>query len=187
VICLKKLKIVLSVIAFAAMLVAAVFAYNFLSERADFYENIVETENDFERAPDFLMENAQGNEIRLSDFQGKPVVLNFWTTWCPACVTETPHFENLYSEMGDEIQILKVNLIGSRGETREHAEAFMQERGYTLPLHFDTFGEGSQTFGVRRIPITFFITPDGYIAATSQGTVDEQTLRSGVDLITIKN
>ncbi|MCL2224682.1 MAG: TlpA family protein disulfide reductase [Defluviitaleaceae bacterium] len=179
----KKISTVLAIIVFAALLGAAFFAYNALYESAYIPESTAETIAEHHGLPlaaDFAMEDAYGNEVRLSDFRGQPVVLNFWTTWCPSCVRETPHFENLYQEQGDEIKILKVNLIGSRGETRESVDAFMYAGGYTLPLYFDTEREGARAYNITTIPATFFITADGYLATTIHGSVTETTLAHGV-------
>jgi len=141
-----------------------------------------EYEEPIPQAPDFAMYDMYGNEVRLSDFFGKPIVLNFWTTWCPACVTEMPHFEWLHDELGDEIHILKVNLPDdNRGETRERVEQFITDNSYTFPIYFDT-GEGAMVYGVRGIPVTFFIDADGYAAAMAQGPVDEDSLRRGLEL-----
>lgn len=187
----KQIKAVFGILSFVVLLGAAFFAYNTLSDNTDISENIigniVGAENivsDMQRAPDFAMEDAMGNEVRLSDFLGQPVVLNFWATWCPNCVLETPYFEALYQEMGGDVQILKVNLIGSRGETRSAVNSFMDTGNYTLPLYFDIYGDGAQAFSIRFIPATFFITPEGYIASNVQGAINETTLRNGIDMIT---
>ena len=134
------------------------------------------------QAPDFTMHDMYGNEVRLSDFFGKPIVLNFWTTWCPACIVEMPYFEWLHEEMGSEIHILKVNLPSeTRGETRERVEQFIADNEYGFPVYFDT-GEGAMAYGVRSIPVTFFIDADGYAVAQAQGPVNEDTLRRGLEM-----
>ncbi|MCL2376786.1 MAG: TlpA family protein disulfide reductase [Defluviitaleaceae bacterium] len=182
----KQIKAILGLLAFAVLLGAAFFAYNVLLDITDAPANIAEAhdiEGNLQRARDFIMEDAMGNEVRLSDFLGQPVVLNFWATWCPNCVLETPYFEALYHEVGNEVKILKVNLIGSRGETRSDVEAFMEAGGYTLPIYFDTTGDGALSYNVMFIPVTFFITAQGYLAATSQGMANEDILRQGIEII----
>ena len=89
------------------------------------FEAPVPTPNPLERAPDFVVFDEDGNEVRLSDFLGEPVVLNFWTTWCPSCVRETPYFQQLYTEMGTGVRVLKVNLLDGRRETRQAVDDFM--------------------------------------------------------------
>ena len=141
-----------------------------------------ENEEPQPQAPDFTMHDMYGNEVRLSDFFGKPIVLNFWTTWCPACIVEMPYFEWLYEELGSEIHILKVNLPNeTRGETRERVEQFIADNEHGFPVYFDT-GEGAMVYGVRGIPVTFFIDAGGYAVAQAQGPVNEDTLRRGLEL-----
>ena len=179
----KQVKAILGGILFAAAITAAFFAYNMLLDRAYVPESIAEVQRDAQLAPDFTMEDELGNEIRLSDLRGKPVILNFWASWCPSCVVETTYFEALYREMEDDIHILKVNLIGSRGETRSHVDAFMREGGYTFPLFFDALQEGSRVYRVSQIPVTFFIDAEGYLLAHALGPVDGSILQAGLELI----
>ena len=140
-----------------------------------------EYEEALPQAPDFAMQDMYGNEVRLSDFFGKPIVLNFWTTWCPSCVREMPYFEQLYQEMGGEIHVLKVNLLDGTRETRETVDRFRDGNDYTFPIYFD-LGEGAIEYGVRHIPVTFFINADGYAVAQAQGAVDEDNLWRGLEM-----
>jgi len=181
----KQVKAILGVILFAAAITAAFFAYNMLLDRAYVPESIAEVQRDAQLAPDFTMEDELGNEIRLSDLRGKPVILNFWASWCPSCVVETTYFEALYREMEDDIHILKVNLIGSRGETRGHVDAFMREGDYTFPVFFDTLQDGSRAYHFAQFPLTFFISAEGYLVAHAFGAVNAGVLQSGLDLIMV--
>jgi len=143
--------------------------------------NTSDNDSDSLLAPDFAMYDIDGNLVRLSDFAGRPVVLNFWTTWCPACVRETPYFQQLYDEMGDEIYILKVNLLDGRRETREQVDNFMAAGGYSFPIYFDE-GDGAIYYNVRSIPVTFFIDAQGYAVASVTGMVNEDVLQRGLEL-----
>lgn len=134
-------------------------------------------------APDFTMLDAYDNEVRLSDFFGKPIVLNFWTTWCPACVREMPYFLELFEEDDEDIHILKVNLLDGVRETRETVDRYMSENGYSFPLFFDAMSEASRAYGIRGIPVTFFICAEGYLVAQISGAVNENSLRQGLDAI----
>jgi len=132
-------------------------------------------------APDFALHDAYGNELRLSDFFGKPIVLNFWTTWCPSCVREIPYFDALYADMGEEVHIIKVNLPSAR-ETRQAVDDFMEAGGHNFPLFFDA-GDGAIEYAVRFIPMTFFIDAMGRVGAYTQGAVNEEILASGLAMI----
>lgn len=192
----KKVKAILGVAIFAVLIAAAAFAYGRLSDIAPAPDNLApivpdnpeQTSPDdpaeYERpeAPDFTMLDQDGNEVRLSDFFGKPVVLNFWATWCPSCVQESPYFESIYREMGGEIHIVKVNLLDGQRETRAEVDRFMADNEYTFPIYFDVTGEAAGAYGIHFIPVTFFIDADGRLAARAQGAVDEQALRDGIDM-----
>ena len=111
------------------------------SEETDSGENAAET------APDFTMTDASGEEVKLSDFFGKPVILNFWASWCDPCKSEMPHFEDAYQKYGEDINFVIVNLTDGARETVEAASDFIEEQGYTFPLYFDTNTEGAVTYG----------------------------------------
>ena len=147
------------------------------SENTDSGETTVET------APDFTMTNASGEEVKLSDFFGKPVVLNFWASWCGPCKSEMPHFEDAYQKYGEDINFVIVNLTDGVRETVENASDFIEEQGYTLPLYFDTNTEGDVTYGTYSIPVTYFIGADGVPVAQANGALDAATLQKGLDMI----
>lgn len=147
------------------------------SEETDSDENAAET------APDFTMTNASGEEVKLSDFFDKPVVLNFWASWCGPCKSEMPHFEDAYQKYGEDINFVIVNLTDGARETVENASDFIEEQGYTFPLYFDTNTEGAMTYGTYSIPVTYFIGADGVPVAQANGALDAATLQKGLDMI----
>lgn len=147
------------------------------SEETDSGENAAET------APDFTMTDASGEEVKLSDFFGKPVILNFWASWCGPCKSEMPHFEDAYQKYGEDINFVIVNLTDGARETVEAASDFIEEQGYTFPLYFDTNTEGAVTYGTYSIPVTYFIGADGVPVAQANGALDAETLQKGLDMI----
>lgn len=147
------------------------------SEETDSGENAAET------APDFTMTDASGEEVKLSDFFDKPVVLNFWASWCGPCKSEMPHFEDAYQKYGEDINFVIVNLTDGARETVENASDFIEEQGYTFPLYFDTNTEGAMTYGTYSIPVTYFIGADGVPVAQANGALDAATLQKGLDMI----
>ena len=135
-------------------------------------------------APDFTVYDRDNNEVHLSDFVGKPVVLNFWASWCVPCQGEMPDFDEVYTELGEEVQFLMVNMTTSTRESLENAVAFIDEQGYTLPVFYDLDGDAAATYGVYSLPTTYFIDAGGYGVAQATGAIDRETLEKGIGMIT---
>lgn len=133
-------------------------------------------------APDFVVFDAAGNEVRLSDRIGKPVVLNFWASWCGPCRMEMPEFQQKYLELGDEVQFLMINLTDGARETVEGAAAFIASQGYTFPVFYDTQENAANAYGIYSIPTTVFIDAQGHAIAMARGAIDADTLQRGIDL-----
>ena len=132
-------------------------------------------------APDFTAYDADGNAVQLSDYFGKPLVLNFWASWCGPCKSEMPAFQQAY-EQEDGVQFLLVNMTGGR-ETQADAEALLEEEGYTFPVLFDLDLDAAITYGVAALPTTYFLDAEGNLVAWAQGAINEQTLQQGLEMI----
>ena len=134
-------------------------------------------------APDFTVYDIDGDAVSLSDFIGKPVIINFWASWCGPCKMEMPEFEEKFNELGGDIQFLMVNLTDGNRETRETAISYIEESGYTFPVYFDTDQDAAYTYGVYSIPSTYFIGADGSAVAMAQGSIDGSVLDQGISMI----
>ena len=147
---------------------------------ADTTQKAEEPENP---APDFTMVDANGKEVKLSDLRGKPVILNFWASWCIYCVQEMPDFEEYYKIYGDDIHFVMLNTL-TDGETVSSAKKFISDKGYTFPVYFDEDGLASYTYGAYSgIPLTYFIDANGSLVAHCPGMLNADILKQGIDMI----
>ena len=174
----KKCTWPLAALLLVGLLIGASVLYRHLSESQPAPEQLAQetTEGDYIAAPDFTVYDGEGNPAKLSDCLGKPVVLNF-------CKQELPDFQRVYNEMGEDVQFLMVNMTDGIQETREKAEAFLEDKSYTLPVFFDTEFSAVRAYGVTALPCTYFIDAQGHLITYAAGAIDEETLRRGIGLI----
>ncbi len=142
-----------------------------------------ETDGQVDTTPDFSILDADGNEVKLSDFFGTPIVLNFWASWCPPCKAELPDFEEACKKYEGKVVFLMVNLTDGQRETVEEAKDFVASQGYTFPVYFDTKYEAAYTYGVSSIPQTYFINADGSLEARATGMISASQLEQGIGMI----
>ena len=190
----KKVFLVL-VLALVLVLVGATVLYDQLSGMADpeqlmpqgteptTPEGTEPTQVALPKAPDFTVYDADGKAVKLSDYFGKPIVLNFWASWCGPCQMEMPDFQEKYLELGDEIQFLMVNATGGR-ETVESAKSFLAGTEYTFQVLFDVDADASAAYSVYYLPTTYFIDAQGHLIARATSAIDAETLQRGIDMIT---
>ncbi|MEX2462500.1 MAG: thiol-disulfide oxidoreductase ResA [Paenibacillaceae bacterium] len=118
-----------------------------------------------ELAPDFMVTDLEGKEIKLSDYRGKGVLLNFWGSWCAPCLSEMPRMNEAYRAGIPGTEILTVNV----GETRGTVEQFVHEHNLVFPVLIDPSGRAAESYRVNGLPSTFLIDGDGRIASIMTG------------------
>ena len=130
-------------------------------------------------APDFTVLDWDGNEVKLSDYTGKPIVLNFWANWCGPCQMEMPEFNNKYEELGGEVTFLMVHV----GADVDAGKEKVTEGGYAFPVVFDKDSQAAAIYGVSAFPTSFFIDKEGNLQAYYVGAMDANLLQQGIDMI----
>lgn len=174
----NKVWIIIAV-ALVAMIILVAVLYPKLSEK-----NAADSKPDntdsgaIVQAADFTVYDSEMNKVKLSDYFGKPIIINFWTTWCGPCKSELPTFDAMYKKYGDEVVFIMINLTDGYNDTVSGVKEFVSEGGYSFPVYYDTKYDASNTYGVRSIPETVFINADGSLYETRIGVVSEVVLEN---------
>lgn len=121
------------------------------------------------KAPDFTLKNLDGQEVTLSSFVGKIVLLNFWATWCIPCRKEMPAIDTLYQEFKDEgLVVLAIDYQ----ETSDKIKAFLEETKVSFPILLDSEGKTTKDYGVRGLPTSYLIDKEGFLIGWTLGDRD---------------
>ena len=132
-------------------------------------------------ARDCAFVGEDDERISLFDYLGTPVLLHFWNGEGEAELAELQALERAYREYGEQIVFLPIHTQGA--QTRSEAEAFFRRESLALPLFFDEDGSAIEAYGKPQAPVTYFIDAEGFIAASSTGSIDEDTLLFGLSLL----
>ncbi len=166
----KKI-LIISTIFFIALIVGGVT----LMGSTDLSVSLASSTNSNE-APDFKLASLSGEEIRLSDFRGKPVVLNFWASWCGPCREESPILGSAAKKYEQDIEFLGVAV----NDSEDKVKTFSRRSGMDYPIGLDN-GSIADAYRVNGIPATFFIDGNGQIADTWVGAISEEELTSRIE------
>ena len=129
------------------------------------------------QATDFTLPSLAGEEIRLSNYRGSVVFLNFWETWCAPCRVEMPDFATFLAEQNEDSPLALFTING--GQNAEQIHEFYADLGIEpLPTLLDTDGEITALYGVMQLPQTFILDPDGVARARILGILDLEKMRS---------
>ncbi len=131
-------------------------------------------------APDFSLTTFKGTTISLEDLRGKPIVINFWASWCPPCRVEAPLLERTWRAYKNRgLIFLGVNIQ----DRKEDALNFIREFGITYPNGPDPTGEISIDYGVSGLPVTFFVSSKGEVVRRWVGAVEKSVLSGSIEEI----
>ena len=128
-------------------------------------------------APDFTVYDEEGNAYKLSDFYGKPIILNFWASWCGPCCAELPYFQETYDKYGDQINFLFINLTDGETETIEAAKVILKKFKLSIPVYYDTDYVTVSEYKISAIPLTIVLDAEGYITITHVGSMTRGSLK----------
>ena len=121
---------------------------------------------DHTAAPDFDLKTPDGGRVRLSDFRGKPLIVNFWATWCPPCRAEMPSLQRAWEQLkGEAIGVIAINV----GEDAETIAQFTDKSPVTFPMPMDLQSRVVQAWPVRGLPTTFVVDSEGRLAYLATG------------------
>jgi len=123
-------------------------------------------------APDFQLQNLDGQTISLGNLRGKPVLINFWATWCGPCRGEMPYIQEIYEEWTNKgLVVLTINM----GESSSKAEEFRQSYNLSFTVLLDAKQDVAQKYNIQYIPTTFFLDKDGIIQDKVIGAFQNKT------------
>lgn len=130
-------------------------------------------------APDFTLTQIAGGETSLSEFRGRPVLVNFWATWCKPCRTEMPEIVSAYrAHRGDGLEVLAVNLTDQ--ESLKDVRKFVSEFDIPFSVLLDRKGTVRRLYGLRGVPTSVFIDSAGIVRMINPGPVSKRALERGL-------
>lgn len=133
-----------------------------------------------DKAPDFELVDLQGNDHKLSDYEGQGVFLNFWGTWCKPCAKEMPAMDRQYDAFKDQgVQVLAVNIAQSEFEVN----SFAKQYGLSFPVVIDKTKSVMTAYNIRPLPTTVLVNPDGKIQRIITGEMTEQDIEGFMEEI----
>ncbi|MGD7044829.1 peroxiredoxin family protein [Jeotgalibacillus proteolyticus] len=131
-------------------------------------------------APEIELKTLEGETVRLSDYRGQRVFVNFWATWCPPCRAEMPDMQKLYEEQEVPVEILAVNLTDSEND-EEGVSQFVTDFGLSFPILMDVEAETANTYQVRGVPVSYMIDQEGRISFVAPGAMNHDMMIQEVE------
>ncbi|WP_273835659.1 redoxin domain-containing protein [Guptibacillus sedimenti] len=136
-----------------------------------------------DQAADFTLETMEGKEVSLSDYEGQPVFLNFWATWCPPCEEEMPDIQQFSDEYGEEVAVLSVNFTKFE-PNKEAIPKFVESHNLTFPILMDREGKvGENLYQVISMPTSFMIDREGVIRQKRVGPLTLKDMEGWLDQV----
>lgn len=189
----NKIKLIISIAIAVLVFVSIYFLYNNLSKNNAPQTQLMTPQSNTQtdknnskdkqnktKAPDFTVVDENDKEVKLSDYFGKPIVLNMWASWCGYCIDEMPYFQDAY-ESEKDVQFIMLNMTS--GDNIYEARKVLRENNFTFPVLYDVKSEAAIAYGANALPMTFFIDKDGYVVTYASGALSKEALNKGIEMI----
>ena len=191
-------KFIIYLICFVILIIGAKLGYDYLTQNYEhefpnndnwveisgdmILDDVVSGEHIEEIYPaiDFEVLNESGEKVKLSSYFGKPIVVNFWASWCGPCKAEITEFIDAYKKYGEEVEFLMVNLTDGQTDTVESVKEFVTKNKYDFPLYFDTEYSATNAYQIYSIPQTLFVDEKGNIQNLYIGMIDGRVLEKEI-------
>jgi len=134
-------------------------------------------------APEITLNNLNGQTVKLSNYRGKVVILNFWASWCPPCKSEMPELDKAAREFasGSDAVLVSVNLTDGSRETVDKATNYIADNKYSMIVLLDTQSRAANAYNITSIPATYIMDKQGVIVNTIVGPTTQKTLNDYVN------
>ncbi len=136
-------------------------------------------------APDFALKTLDGKTIRLSEYRGKPVLVNFWATWCGPCRAEFPDFQKAWTDNADKLVIIGVNNTTTDDKTQ--IPAFLDEYGITFPVVLDESGDTAKAYNILGLPTSVFVDRNGTVNEVFTGPLNKAYIEAKLGELQLVN
>lgn len=184
---MNKKGLLITIICFVGFLAIAYIGYNSLSP--SYSQKNIDSQGDTsqskdsnnssskDKEKDFVVYDENLNKVKLSDYIGKPVVVNFWASWCPPCKKEMPLFNELSSKYKkDKLTVLMIDMTDGQRETINTAKKFISDNNYNMNVLYDKDSTAAINYNIESIPRTLFIDKNGYIIKDQIGEITKEEL-----------
>lgn len=159
------------------VLVVALLGYGLLNE-----DSTPKSPLEGKAAPEFTLKSMDGETYQLASLKGKPVVINFWASWCLPCRVEAPVFRNLIDKSGDQVHYLGISF----NDNEKNAREFLKEFDLNIPTLLDPQSKVAIDYGIGQIPVTLVLDQDGKIVYRHLGEVDQPTMQGVLNKLGVK-
>ena len=186
----SKIKIAIAVISVILVIVVAAYAYSIFKKekpviKNETEESLTEKLPSVEELKSISISNEDDEKISIEELleTGKPIIINFWTTWADSCIETMPLYSKYYEQYSDKIEFVMINLTDGYNETKKGVESFARLNNYAFPLYYDYGYVIKEQYNITNVPTVFFIDNTGKIINKKVGKITEDMLSANIDIL----